>query len=95
MKFIINEEITYEYLQNEIKITNEQNQSKQLRTKRKKKNQTIQILPYENTYSEFYYSDHSISIEQTMIDKIVKGVQAMATALTNRVSKRKTNFLHL
>ncbi|CAF4799948.1 unnamed protein product [Rotaria socialis] len=75
--------ITYEYLQNEIKISNEQNQSKQLRTKRKKKNKTIQILPYENTYNEFYYPDHSISIEQTMIDKIVKGVQAMATALTN------------
>ncbi|CAF1625727.1 unnamed protein product [Rotaria magnacalcarata] len=84
LKFIINEEITYEYLQNEIKISNEQNQSKQLRTKRKKKNQTIQILPYENTYNEFYYPDHFISIEQTMIDKIVNGVQAMAAALTNR-----------
>ncbi|CAF4553692.1 unnamed protein product [Rotaria socialis] len=84
LKFIIHEEVTYEYLQNEIKITNEQNQSKQLRTKRKKKNRTIQILPYENTYNEFYYPDHFISIEQTMIDKIVNGVQAMATSLTNR-----------
>ncbi|CAF3346668.1 unnamed protein product [Rotaria sp. Silwood2] len=83
LKFIINEEITYEYLQNEIKINNQQNQSKQLRKKKKNQNQTMKILPYENTYGQFYYTDQFIPIEQTMIDKIVYGVQAMAAALTN------------
>ncbi|CAF4708510.1 unnamed protein product, partial [Rotaria sp. Silwood2] len=43
----------------------------------------MQILPYENTYGQFYYTDQFIPIEQTMIDKIVYGVQAMAAALTN------------
>lgn len=57
--------------------------------KKKTKNHIIQILPYENTYKEFYYPDQSISIEKPMIDKIVYGVQAMAIALTNKVRKTK------
>ncbi|CAF5073692.1 unnamed protein product, partial [Rotaria sp. Silwood1] len=93
LKFIINEEITYEYLQNEIKINNQQNQSKQLRKKNRNQNQTIQISPYENTYRQFYYPNQFIPIEQAMIDKIVYGVQAMAAALSNTVNKKvKFNF---
>jgi hypothetical protein len=57
-------------------------------SKRNKKNQMkiIRILPYENTYGKFYYPDQFISIEKSMIDKIINGVQAMAMALTNTVS---------
>lgn len=58
-------------------------------SRKKIKDRIIQILPYENTYKEFYYPDQSISIEKPMIDKIVYGVQAMAIALTNKVRKTK------
>ncbi len=80
----IKEEIISKYLQNEIKINN---QSKKLK---KNKDQIIRILPYENTYGQFYYPDQFISIEKTMIDKIINGVQAMATSLTNTVNKKKS-----
>jgi uncharacterized protein YijF (DUF1287 family) len=79
----MNEEITYEYLLNEIQINNQQNQLRKY-----KKDQIIQILPYENTYAQFYFPDRFIPIEESMIGKIVNGVQAMATALTNTVNQK-------
>lgn len=71
-----------------IKQVNQQ----QWRKKTTKKNRIIDILPYENTYGQYYYPDQLVTIEQTMIDKIVHGVQAMATALTNSVNR--THFLY-
>ncbi|CAF1561008.1 unnamed protein product [Adineta steineri] len=49
----------------------------------KNKNQIIQLLPYENTYGQFYYPYQFPSIEPTMIEKIINGVQSMASTLTN------------
>jgi hypothetical protein len=63
------------------------NQSKQLRINKKNTYQTIEILPYENTYGHFYYPDQFIPIEHKMIEKIIHGVQAMAATLTNTVNK--------
>lgn len=82
VEYIINEEIISEFIQNQIQTNSRSTQSKKLKQNRTK---TIEILPYENTYGSFYYPDQSISIDKTMLDKIIRGVQAMAMALTNTV----------
>ncbi|CAF1261150.1 unnamed protein product [Adineta steineri] len=80
LNHIINEEIIYEYTQNEIQSNHK---SKSIRKIQKNKNQIIQLLPYENTYGQFYYPYQFQSIEPTMIEKIINGVQSMASTLTN------------
>lgn len=69
-------------MQNQMKIN-----TRSVHAKKSKQNppKIIEILPYENTYSSFYYPDQSISIDKSMLDKIIRGVQAMAMALTNAV----------
>ncbi|UJR31391.1 hypothetical protein I4U23_018885 [Adineta vaga] len=76
---IIDDETTYEYLQNEVKINN---QIKCIRKIKKNRSGILQILPYENTYSQFYYPNQILPIESTMIEKIIHGVQAMIATLT-------------
>jgi hypothetical protein len=57
-----------------------------MRTK-KRRHPVIQILPYENTYGRFYHPDELPSVEPSMIEKIIYGVQAMAATLTNPVGE--------
>ena len=64
----------------------QQSQSKKLRNKNQKQ-KPISVLPYENTYGQFYEPNQFIPVEQAMLDKIVNGVRAMAVTLTNKVNK--------
>lgn len=52
---------------------------------RKHRDRIVTILPHENTYGQFYYPNRSISINSSMIEKIIIGVRAMGAALTSRV----------
>ncbi|CAF0920812.1 unnamed protein product [Adineta ricciae] len=74
---IIDDEVIYESSQNDTHF------NKQRRQKKTTSGGILEILPYENTYGQFYHSNQFSSIESTMIEKIIQGVHAMIATLTN------------
>ncbi|CAF0923040.1 unnamed protein product [Adineta ricciae] len=77
LRKIIDDEVTYEYSQNDT------HSNKQKRQKKTTSSGSFEILPYENTYGQFYHSNQFSSIESAMIEKIIQGVHAMIATLTN------------
>ena len=77
----------YECVQNQIETTTRTNRSAQSKKPKQNHDQMIEILPYENTYGALYYPDQWISIDKVTLEKIMRGVQAMAMALTNTVNE--------
>ena len=84
---IVEQQIMYDHSHADVQV---HHRGKQCQPRRKTKSQTIAILPYENTYAPFYNPDDFTPIQQSLIEQIIGGVQAMAAALTSRVKKGLT-----
>ena len=83
-KSIVEQQVMYGHSHADVQM---HHREKQCQPGRRTKDQIIAVLPYENTYAPFYNPDEFTPIQQSLIEQIIGGVQAMAAALTSRVKK--------